>query len=105
MGSNKIKRLLTALIITLLILTPLIYINCGREPINQAEIHEIQAISGFGEVLSERVINYIDNNPNADIDDLIDVDGIGPKRIKLLKGRFKWYLETVFLLVTTKDLR
>ena len=81
-------------IVVLLIATILISVFLGcifyKEPINEATIEDVQAIDGIGETLSHRIVNYIQNNPEADIDDLINVLGIGEKRVKLLKGKFKW---------------
>jgi len=80
----------TYLLITLILVVSLLF-GCFlyRPPIEQATIEEIQAIDGLGETLACLVFNYIEDNPNADIDDLIDIKGIGPKRIKLLKGKFR----------------
>ena len=61
----------------------------NKPDIHEAEISDIQAIEGFGEVLSERVVSYLDANPKADIEDLTVIDGIGPYRVKLLRKEFK----------------
>jgi len=89
MAANKVKRLLIAILVTVLVLSPLIYLETHRESIHQAEIHEIQAIDGFGDELSLKVINYIEDNPEACMDDLLYIKGIGKKRLELLKEVFK----------------
>lgn len=60
-----------------------------KPDIHEAELNEIQAINGFGEVLAERVVSYLDANPNADIEDLYEIPGIGEYRVKLLRKEFR----------------
>ena len=73
------------LIIVLVLISLAVSVGLSKPDVHTAEICEIQQIDSFGDVLSERVIIYLDDNPNADIEDLIAIKGIGPKRVKLLK--------------------
>ena len=75
-------------LLTLLIITS-IFVITNRKPIEQATINDIQAVQGIGEVLSLRIVDYIESNPNADIEDLIVIKGIGPEKVKLLRKEFK----------------
>jgi len=84
------KKIIPILIIAIMLTGILaVYVTTDKIPIEQATIDDIRAIDGLDIVLSTRIVNYIQNNPEADIDDLINVDGIGEKRLKLLKGKFK----------------
>jgi len=89
MANNKIKRFLIAFVITLLLIISLTCFVFDKDSINNATYNEIKALNGLDSVLSERVITYIELNPNVDIDDLINVYGIGEKRLEILKKEFK----------------
>ena len=39
--------------------------------------------------LAEKIVNYIKLNPDFKIDDLININGIGPKRLKEIKRYFR----------------
>ena len=89
MANNKIKRFLIAFVITLLLIISLTCFIFDKEPINEATHDEIQAIDGLGEILSHRIVIYIEFHPEADVDDLTEIYGIGPEKVKLLKEKFK----------------
>jgi len=82
---SKIAVLLIAVILISVFLGCLLY----KDPLNQVTIDEIRALDGFGPILSEKVINYMQEYPDADIEDLIIINGIGEERIKLLRKEFK----------------
>lgn len=53
--------------------------------INQADKEEIMALPGIGEVLAERIIHYREENgPYSLPEDLLNVEGIGKKRLEEL---------------------
>ena len=56
-----------------------------KPSVRTATIEELQEINGLGELLSSRVVIYLDTYPNADIDDLLDVEGIGKVKLELIK--------------------
>lgn len=60
-----------------------------RPTIHNANIEDIQAINGFGDVLSERVVLYTNEHKNYTVDDIINVEGIGPKKLIKLKLRYR----------------
>ena len=82
---NKVIVLLIATVFFSALLGCMLY----KPPIEEATMHDIQAIQGIGEVLSLRIVNYLDDNPNADIDDLINIDGIGEIKLKRIRREFK----------------
>jgi DNA uptake protein ComE-like DNA-binding protein len=83
------KSKYTIIILSVIIFCSISFIVLNKPPISEATAQEIQTINGIGEVLSERVVSYLDANPNADIEDLEAVKGIGPEKVKLLRKEFK----------------
>lgn len=82
---SKITLLLIATILISILLGCVFY----KPSIEDVTIQEIQTIQGIGETLSYRIVDYIGESETFDIEDLINVDGIGEERLKLLKGKFK----------------
>ena len=53
--------------------------------INQADLEALQALPGIGEVLAGRIIAYRDENgPFSSPDQLMNVEGIGEKRLEAI---------------------
>ncbi|HIQ67031.1 MAG TPA: helix-hairpin-helix domain-containing protein [Candidatus Faecousia intestinavium] len=53
--------------------------------INQADSEALQALPGIGEVLAGRIIAYRDENgPFSSPDQLMNVEGIGEKRLEAI---------------------
>ena len=89
MVSNKIKCFLIALLITIVIVLPCSIFFLHKTDISQATYSEIYQLEEFGEVLSNKVILFLEKNPHANVDDLILIDGIGEERLKILKKYYK----------------
>lgn len=77
------------MLITVVLLSPLLYLAFDKDSIHDATQCEIQEIYGLDEVLSTRVVYFVDNNPKADIDDLLAVKGIGKIKLEAIKKVFK----------------
>jgi len=74
------------LILVLILIVGLIMGALAYKPdINTSTYEELVTINGIGEVLGERVSLYLNQNPNADVEDLLNVKGIGEKRLELIK--------------------
>ena len=83
------KSKIVVLIIATVIFSFSLGIALYKPPIEEATVQELQAIDGIGETLSYRIVEYIDDAENFDINDLTNVDGIGEKRLKLVRKEFK----------------
>ncbi len=83
------KSKYTVIILSVIIFCSISFLALNKPSISEATAQEIQEIHGIGEVLSERVVSYLDTNPDADIEDLEAVKGIGPEKVKLLRKEFK----------------
>ncbi len=62
------------------------YVSDAKVNINEADIYELQRISGIGEVTAEKIIDYrIKNGKFRVIEDIMKVDGIGRKTFDEIK--------------------
>jgi competence protein ComEA len=60
----------------------------GKVNINTANLEELQKISGIGESLAQRIINYrTDNGKFKKVEDLKNVSGIGDKKYESIKDQ------------------
>jgi len=58
----------------------------GSVDINHADDAELQRLPGIGPTLAKRIIKYRQaHGPFQDVDGLMEVEGIGPKRLERLK--------------------
>ncbi len=89
MDANKVKYLLIALIITVLTLSPLLYLIADKPSIHECTIDELEEIHGIGEYYSQEIYKYIIVNPNCTIEDLDDIYYLGDSIVKKLKERYK----------------
>ncbi len=59
----------------------------GKVNVNTADAAELETLSGIGEVLAERIVEYRDDHgPFASVDDLLDVSGIGDATLEEIRS-------------------
>lgn len=80
------NKILVWLLVIVLLLSVIVLFY--KPSVHDASIEELQEIYGIGEVLSERIASYLDCNPDAVIDDLIYIDGIGYIKLNLIKRKY-----------------
>jgi len=90
MVNYKVKSFVLVLVITMLVLTPILFVCCDKPNIRQASAIEIEeSILGIGEHYSQAIVTYLESNKNATIEDLDDIEGIGEKTIDKLKKKWR----------------
>lgn len=58
----------------------------GRVAVNRATPSELENLPGVGPVLAERIVSYRDENgPFREVEDLLDVPGIGESKLSSLR--------------------
>lgn len=58
----------------------------GKLNLNAATASQLQELPGVGEVLAQRIVTYRDEHgPFASVDDLVNVEGIGPSLLEKLR--------------------
>ena len=57
----------------------------GKININNCSKEELMSLSGVGEVLATRIIEYRETNEFKSIDDIMNVSGIGNKKFENIK--------------------
>lgn len=61
-----------------------------RLDINEATKVQLMELPGVGEMIADRIISYrTENGPYASIDDLLNVKGVGEKKLKQLETLIK----------------
>lgn len=61
--------------------------DSGKVNINTADAAELETLSGVGEVLAQRIIDYREEHgPFKSVDDLVDVSGIGDATLEEIRG-------------------
>lgn len=76
---------LVTAIVTALILSVVLY----KPPIENAEINDLMRINGIGAVKAGQIQKYLEYYPNADIDELEMLDGIGKETVEKLKKEYR----------------
>lgn len=83
------KKTLITLVLIISIISFSLVFAFNKPDIEEATLEEIQSVYGVGEILSERIVAYIDTDEYKDINDLINVEGIGKEKLKQIKKVFE----------------
>ena len=62
--------------------------NAGKINLNKATVEELSQLKGIGMKYAERIVEFRDKNgPFKQVEDLLKVQGIGPKTLEKNKDR------------------
>lgn len=85
----KNKVIILLIVVIMLISFINLDINLNKTPIQEATYRNLTDIEDIGHVLATRILSELESNKYATIEDIDDVQGIGPKRIKNIKKVYK----------------
>ena len=88
--SKRLMKSYAIVFIVVILLTTIIGAVIYRPSIHNAEYAEILEIDDIGIVLTERIVEYLEDNPNCKIEDLTEINGIGEIRLSNLRKEFRW---------------
>lgn len=64
---------------------------CKQIPVNRADLEVLTTVSGIGPGLAKRIIELRNQRGGfADVKELLAVNGIGPKKVEMLKNAFSF---------------
>jgi len=78
------SKFLLLLIMTVLILS-LIFLIGSKPDIQNSTYEELIELHDIGDVLAKRILLYLEKNPEASVEELVEVEGIGVQRLQTIK--------------------
>jgi competence protein ComEA len=87
-ATKRMTVLFVALAMVMAFCGPIQAENTGKINLNKATVEEISQLKGIGIKYAERIVQYRDKNgPFKNVEDLLNVRGIGPKFLEKNKDR------------------
>lgn len=87
-ATKRMMILLVALAVVMAFSAPSWAGDAGKINLNTATATEISQLKGIGMKYAERIVQYRDKNgPFKNVEDLLNVQGIGPKTLEKNKDR------------------
>ncbi|MEJ2658200.1 MAG: helix-hairpin-helix domain-containing protein [Desulfobacterales bacterium] len=87
-ATKRMMVLLIALAVVMAFMGPIRAENSGKINLNKATVEEISQLKGIGMKYAERIVQYRDKNgPFKNVEELLNVQGIGPKTLEKNKDR------------------
>ena len=90
---NHLRTILLVFVVATFTLAGFVNFADQRININQIDdaalSRELDKVSEIGPVLTKRCVEYRQLNGNIKVVDLIEVKGVGPKRVTEIKKKFK----------------
>lgn len=60
----------------------------GKTPILEANMASLKSVSGIGDSTAEKILNYISAESPKNVDEILNVEGVGEKTVENLKELF-----------------
>jgi competence protein ComEA len=87
-AAKRMMVLVVALIVVMAFCGPIRAENPGKINLNKATVEELSQLKGIGMKYAERIVQYRDKNgPFKNVEDLLNVQGIGPRILEKNKDR------------------
>jgi competence protein ComEA len=87
-ATKRMMVLLVALAMVMAFSAPLWAEDAGKINLNKATAAELSQLKGIGMKYAEKIVEFRDKNgPFKQVEDLLKVQGIGPKTLKKNKDR------------------
>jgi competence protein ComEA len=87
-STKRMMVLFVALAMVMAFCGPIQAENSGKINLNKATVEELSQLKGIGMKYAERIVQYRDKNgPFKNVEDLLNVQGIGSKTIEKNKDR------------------
>jgi competence protein ComEA len=87
-STKRMMVLFVALAMVMAFCGPIQAENSGKINLNKATVEELSQLKGIGMKYAERIVQYRDKNgPFKNVEDLLNVQGIGPKTLEKNKDR------------------
>lgn len=88
MTTKRMMVLFVALAMVMMFSGPSLAGDAGKINLNKATAAELSQLKGIGMKYAERIVQYRDKNgPFKNVEDLLNVQGIGPKTLEKNKDR------------------
>jgi competence protein ComEA len=87
-ATKRIMVMFVALAMVMVFCGPIQAENPGKINLNKATVEELSQLKGIGMKYAEKIVQYRDKNgPFKNVEDLLNVQGIGPKTLEKNKDR------------------
>ena len=87
-ATKRIMVMFVALAMVMVFCGPIQAENPGKINLNKATVEELSQLKGIGMKYAEKIVQYRDKNgPFTNVEDLLNVQGIGPKTLEKNKDR------------------
>jgi competence protein ComEA len=87
-ATKRMMVLFVALAMVMAFCGPIRAEDSGKINLNKATVKELSQLKGIGMKYAERIVQYRDKNgPFKNVEDLLNIQGIGPKTLEKNKDR------------------
>ena len=87
---KNVKRFLSVVVVISMVMAVIPFVaaqDVKKVNINKATIEELVQLKGIGQKYAKRIVDFRDKNgPFKNIEDIMNVKGIGPKKFELIKN-------------------
>jgi competence ComEA-like helix-hairpin-helix protein len=86
---KKYGKCIVIFSISAIVTALILFLILYKPPIENASINELKDIDGIGPMKAAMIEKYYDQCPDASIESVEDIDGIGEKTVEKLKEKYR----------------